>query len=157
MLTICHAPRRYVRPRSQRVTRPRGGLVSVADIAGIRNFERVRLAWRYETKSVAPDIDIGNRLLDFRHMARHAFAAGASGLMMRVRLNGGGAGAVRRIWPMTLQAHHVRRLQKVRIILCSVGIMAMEATDSVRVHGALNEIVALHSVLVRSAIRKMSE
>lgn len=58
---------------------------------------------------------------------------------------------------MALQAENVCRLQQVGVVLRSVNIMATEAAHTVRVHRTLNKIVALHAILMRGAIGKMSE
>ena len=55
-------------------------------------------------------------LLDFRHVAGHAFAARAARLVMRVLLDSGCMRSVRRIWAVALQAHHARRFRQVGIV-----------------------------------------
>ena len=56
----------------------------MADIAGVGNTECIGLGWRGKHKGVAADVDVGNRLLDFRHMAGDALAARTVRQMMRV-------------------------------------------------------------------------
>jgi hypothetical protein len=58
---------------------------------------------------------------------------------------------------MALQTENIGRLQQIRVILSSVNIMATETTHAVRIHRALNEIVALHPILMRGAVGKMRE
>ena len=58
---------------------------------------------------------------------------------------------------MTGQAHRVSRLAQHRLVFRAVRIVATETRDAACVHEALNEIVALHAVLVSSAVGKMRE
>src|SRR5271168_4416639 len=58
---------------------------------------------------------------------------------------------------MTLEAQNICRLQQVGVVIRSVNIMATETAHAVRVHRALHEIVALHPILVRRTVGKMSE
>jgi len=129
----------------------------MAGVASIWNFQAIRFTGRNKSESVAANINIRNLLLDSRHMAAHAFITSAPGLVMRVRLNGNGVRPVWRIRPMTFQAHHIGRFQQISIVFRAVDIVAAIAADTVRIHGALHEIVALHSVFVRRAVRKMRE
>ena len=76
---------------------------------------------------------------------------------MRVLLNGSGVGSVRRFRAVTLQAYDIRRLDQVGIVWSTVNVVATGARDAVRVHDAGHKIVALHAVLVRRAVGKVSE
>lgn len=58
---------------------------------------------------------------------------------------------------MTLEAQCTRRLQQVRGILSSVNVMTAIATDAMRIHRALDEVVSLHSILVARSIGEMCE
>ena len=58
---------------------------------------------------------------------------------------------------VALQAQHIGGLQQVGIVLGAVDVMATVAADAVRIHGALDKIIALHAVLVRRTICEMSE
>jgi hypothetical protein len=78
-----HAPRRTVIPRAESRRRPFCGLVRMADVAGIGDLQSLGLGRRHKAKGVAADIDVGNRLLDGRHMASYATATGTSGGVMR--------------------------------------------------------------------------
>ena len=55
-----------------------------------------------------------------------------------------------------MQIVPVARADRARIV-GAVRIVATETRDAARVHEALNEIVALHAVLVRGAVGKMRE
>ena len=77
--------------------------------------------------------------------------------MMRVRLNGSFMRAVGRLRAMAFEANHVSRLQQIGIVFRAVNIVATVAAHAMGVHRALNEIVALHAVLVRRAVGKMRE
>ena len=58
---------------------------------------------------------------------------------------------------MTFKAHHVGRFQQVSVVFRPVDIVAAIAPNAMRIHGALNEIIALHPVFVIGPVRKMSE
>ncbi len=128
---------------------------------GTKNRDSVPLAWPSwrgdEFKRVCANVHIGDGLLDLRHMAGHAFVAGTSGRVVRMRFDRRRVRAVRRIRAMAFQAHYVRRLQQVRIVFGAMHIVATEAAHAVRVHLAGNEVVALHPVLVRRSVREMRE
>ena len=64
---------------------------------------------------------------------------------------------VRRIRAVTRQAQIVRRLDQIRVVRSAVNVVTTEARHSPRVHQALDEVVALHPVLVRGAICKVRE
>ena len=64
---------------------------------------------------------------------------------------------VRRLRTVALKAHHVGRLQQVRIVVGAVHVVAAVAAHAVRVHDALHEIIALHAILVRGAVGEMRE
>ena len=76
---------------------------------------------------------------------------------MRVLLDAGGMRPILGVGAMTGQAHRVARLAQHRLIFRAVRIVATETRDAARVHEALNEIVALHAVLVRGPVGKMRE
>ena len=59
--------------------------------------------------------------------------------------------------PWAGQAHCIPRFSQNRLVFCAVRIVAAETGDAERIHQALNEIVALHAVLVRGAVRKVRE
>jgi hypothetical protein len=58
---------------------------------------------------------------------------------------------------VTLKTHDIRGLQQIRIVVGPVDVVTAIATDAVRVHDALDEIISLHAVLVRRAIGKVGE
>lgn len=58
---------------------------------------------------------------------------------------------------MTIQAKLIRRLAELRIISRPVHVVTIEASYSAAVHNALDEIVSLHAVFVRGAIREIIE
>jgi hypothetical protein len=45
---------------------------------------------------------------------------------------------------VAFQARYIGRFQQSRVVVRSVDIVTAIAADAMRVHGALNEIVALH-------------
>jgi hypothetical protein len=58
---------------------------------------------------------------------------------------------------VALEAHDVRRLQQIGAVLRAVDIVAAKARDATAVHYTGNKIVALHSILVRGAVREVHE
>ena len=58
---------------------------------------------------------------------------------------------------MTAQAELLDGLAELRVVLCAVYVVTGSAGDAVLVHNALHEIIALHPVLVRGSVRKVSE
>ena len=58
---------------------------------------------------------------------------------------------------MAIEAELADRFSQLRVILGSMHIVATEARNPVPIHHALHKIVSLHTVLVRCAVREMSE
>src|ERR1035438_5419983 len=58
---------------------------------------------------------------------------------------------------MAFQTKHIRRFQQIGVVLGPVNVMATETSYPARIHYALDKVVSLHPVLVRSAIGKMRE
>ena len=92
---IRHAPRRNIRPSSQRIGGPILRLIRVTDGTRVGDLQQLRIFRRDELESVCSDICVGQLLLYLRHVARHAFVAGTSGGVMGVSLDGWRVGAVR--------------------------------------------------------------
>jgi hypothetical protein len=72
--------------------------------------------------------------------------------MMGMLLESGCARAIRREWAVAIQAEFVSRLDELSVIAGAVDIVATEASDSTAVHNALDEVISLHAILVRSAV-----
>ena len=70
--------------------------------AGIRYVQLLCRSWRDESKRMATNVDVSDRLLDLRHVARYALAAGRTDFMMSVLLHGHCVWAVRRVAAVTL-------------------------------------------------------
>ena len=79
-------------------------------IAGVRNLQRIGLAWRDKVERVTSHIHVGDSLFDLRHMTRDTFAPRAADLVMRVLLNAGRMGTVLRVRSVTRQAYLLYRL-----------------------------------------------
>src|SRR5215471_11232710 len=58
---------------------------------------------------------------------------------------------------MAFETHDFCRPQQVGIVRRAMDVVTTEAGDSSSVHHARDEVVALHSILVRRSVRKMSE
>ena len=157
MLHYCDAPWRAIAPTSQCSCCPGGRLVSVAEIAGIRNFQCLGLRRPNEAEGVAADLHVSDGLGDLRHMAGDARAARAAGCVVRVLLDAGGMRPVLGIGAVASQAKRVAGLAHHRLVVGAVRVVATEAGDAARIHQALDEIIALHAVFVRGAVGKMRE
>ena len=75
----------------------------MASVTRIRNLVGVRHCGRYESKGVAANVDIRNRLFDFRHVASDTFTALTTCLVMRMLFDGAYA---RTVWGAS--AHGIR-------------------------------------------------
>lgn len=95
--------------------------------------------------------------LDLWHVASDALTSFGIPLVMRVLFECGGAGSIGRKRTVAVQAECVDWFDKLRVIIGSVHIVTTEAGDPAPIHDALHEIIALHPVLVRSAIREVVE
>src|SRR5579862_4472252 len=84
---VFNAPWRDISPRLQGIDSPGRGLVRMAPVARVGNLEGIRRGRRNKFERVTPDVHIGNRLLDFRHVATDAFIARGASLMMSMRFN----------------------------------------------------------------------
>src|ERR1700733_9199140 len=152
--TSLRTPGRAIVPTPKRRCGPSGCLILVTEIARIRNLQRLGLLRPNETKRVAADFHVAESLGDCRHVTGSASAARAAGRVVRMLLDAGGVRPILRVGAMTGQAHRVSRFAQHRLIFGTVRIMATETRDAARVHEALNEIVALHAVLVSRAVGK---
>jgi hypothetical protein len=90
-------------------------------------------------------------------MARNALVAGAASGVVRVLFYARGVRPVLRIGAMARQAKSVTPLTHNSRILRTVRIVATETGNAPRVHETLNEIVALHAVLVSGPVGEMRE
>ena len=144
-------------PFLQRLRRPRGGLVGVAHVTGIGNFEGVSLRGTNESEGVTANVHIAQCLGNLRHVTGDTIAAGATRQMVGVLLNRRSTGSVRRRRAVAIQAKRTRGFPQKRCIRRSMRVMAGEAGHPVGIHLARDEIVALHSVLMGRAIGKVSE
>src|SRR5581483_2614691 len=76
---------------------------------------------------------------------------------MSMGFDAGRAGAIRRLWPVAVEAQSFCRLNQLRVVAGSVNVVATEAGDPMAVHDALDEVVPLHTVLVGGAIGEVVE
>ena len=107
---LIETPGRALGPVAQGFRGPGGGFVRVTGRAGIRDFVLVRHARGDKGESVSVDIDVSNRGLDLRHVAGDALASGRAGLVMRVLLERGRAGAVERHGAVAIETEFGGRL-----------------------------------------------
>ena len=136
---------------------PGGGLIRVTGRARIRDFVFVRHRWGDECERVRAHEHAGNGDFNFRHVAGHAFAARGAVFVVRVRSKCRRAGSVPRAGGVAIKANLVCGLSQLRVIPRAMHIVTVEAGDAAAVHDALHKIISLHSVFVRSAVRKMRE
>ena len=129
----------------------------MARIASVRNLQCLGFCGPHKTECVASDINVIDRRRDLRHMARNAFAASAVPRVVRVLFYARGVRSVLRIGAMARQAKSVPPLTHNSRILRTVRIVATETGNAPRVHETLNEIVALHAVLVSGPVGEMCE
>src|SRR5215472_6965244 len=151
---LLRTPRGTVWPSLQRCCGPSIGLICVANVAGIGNLQRLRFLRPDEAEGVTADVHIVDGFSDLRHMAGNALAASTSRRVMGVLLDGCGMGTVLGIGTVACQAHSVAGRPHHSRIVCAMGVMAAKAGNSARVHQARHKIIALHTVLVRSPVRK---
>ena len=155
--SLSRTPRRVLNPGLQCRTRPFRRLVCVTDVARIGYLQRIGLAGRDELEGVAAHVDVRNGLLDLGHVAGDALATRAANLVMRMCLDGRRMRTVLRVRAVAVQAYLLGRLPQYCVVFGAVHVMATKARDATRVHQALHEVVALHSIFVRSAIGKVCE
>ena len=129
----------------------------MADVARIRNLQCVALCRCDEAERVGAHVHVRDRLLNLGHVARDALAAGAAGLVVGVRFDRGRVRTVLCIGSVAVETDVLGRLPQNRVVLRAMHVVAAEASDASRVHQALHEIVALHPVLMRCAVGKVSE
>src|SRR5262245_41207936 len=110
-----------------------------------------------EVERMAAHIDVRYRLLDSRHVARHALVAGTVRRVMRVCFDTRSMRAIWRRSTMAVQADLASGLDQVGVVRSAVHIVTAEASHTAPVHETLNKIISLHPVLVPCAIRKMRE
>lgn len=126
----------------------------MATIAGVWNTGR---RGEDEAERVAADVDVGNGLLNLRHMACHALVSTASGFVVGVLLEGRSARTVGRTRSVALQAKHIRGPYEVGGIVSSMDVVTTEAGHAPGVHRARDKIIPLHSILMARAVGKMDE
>jgi len=136
---------------------PCGGLIGVAGGASVGNFVLIRHRGRDEREGVSADENARNRDLDLGHVACDAFATRGAVFVVRVLCECRLARSVPRARTVAIQAYLVHRLSKLCVVIRAMDIVAVKACDATAVHHALHEVIALHAVLVRRAICKMSE
>ncbi len=123
--------------------------------AWIRDFVLVRYSRVDEGKRMRPHFNICEGRLDLRHVARHALAPGRAVFVMRVLLQSSGSRPVERHRTVAIQAQLVGRPSQLRVVLCAVYVVATKAGDPPPVHHTLHEVIPLHAILMRCALRKV--
>lgn len=129
----------------------------MAVCARTRNLVFVSHCRADKAERVATNIDIGDRLLDPRHMTSKALISCAPALVVGMFFDGFCVWAVRRTRSVTFEADDVCRFDEQGVILGAANIVATEALYTTPIHKALHEIVSLHAVFVSRAVCKMRE
>lgn len=93
--------------------------------------------------------------LDLRHVTGNTGAALASRPVMRMLFQGGGVRTIWRVRAMAIEANLIGGLSQLRIVAGTMRIVTRGTADFMPVHDALRKIVALHSILARSAVGKI--
>src|SRR5580704_1558477 len=140
-LNSVNAPRRPLWPVLQGLCGPGCSLVRMAHRAGIRDLIFVGHRWSDEGKRMSPNLHVRNGSLDFRHMAGNATTTGRAFLMMGVLFDGSGAWTVQGKRAVTIHAELVRRFSQLRVVACSMHIVATKTGNAATVHHTLYKIV----------------
>ena len=121
--------------------------------AWIGNVELVRHRGRDETESMRMNHRICRTFrFNRRHVASDALTPRTAVFVVRVFFQCGRSGAVGRHRTVAVQAELVGWFSKLRVVSCSVNVVAVKAGDSAAVHHTLDKIVALHSVFMGCAV-----
>lgn len=91
------------------------------------------------------------------HVAGDTFAARTAMLVVSVLFERSRLRTVRRRRAVAVQTNLIGRLPQLRIVRRPVDIVTRGACDSVSIHHALHEVVPLHPILVRRAVREVIE
>jgi len=129
----------------------------VACRAGIRDFVLIRHGRADKSKSMTSNVNVRDGLFDLWHMTGDTLATRTARFVMCMLFDCAYVWAIGRAWPVTFEAHDVRWLDQQGIVIRTVNIVATGALHTACVHDALNEVVALHAVLVCRAVRKVGE
>src|SRR5262245_49849021 len=111
-----HSPGRHIGPAAEDLPRPIGRFVRVATRTRIRNLQLVGHRRRDEPERVTADVHVGDRLLDPRHVAGNALAAGAAPGVMGVVLERRRVRTIRRGWSMAGETEIAGWLDEQRVI-----------------------------------------
>ena len=107
----------------------------------------IRFDWRDEAEGVRGNEIVLDGDLNMRHVAGDTIAAGTVRSVVSVIRNG--APQTRGIvLVVTPEAESVALLDEIGLVLVAVDLVAIKAADLAVIHVALDEIIALHPVLV---------
>ena len=120
-------------------------------IARIGYTQLLCLCRRDESKCVRANKVVLDRLLDFRHVASNALAARASlGVVSVFAYRAAQSRSI--LFVVTKQAKRIARHGQIRWVRIAVNLVAIKTSQTAMVHVALDKVVALHPVLVRSHV-----
>ena len=108
-----------------------------------------------EGKGVSAHLDICDCRFNLGHVARNALAPRRAVFVMRVLLQSSCPRTIERHRAVAIQAELLGRLSELRVVIRAVYVVATEAGNPVLVHHALHEIIPLHPILMRCAVRKV--
>ena len=129
----------------------------MAGSAGVRDCVLVGHLGRYKPERVGVDFHVRYSRLDLWHMAGNALASRAAVFVVSVFFERGGAGAIGRQRTVAVQTYLVGGSPQLSVVVRAVRVVATEARHPAPIHDTLDEVVALHPVLVRCAFGEMSE
>lgn len=128
----------------------------MARVAGVWDAELLGHLWPDKSECMAADELTLDGDFDLRHVACRALASSAFFGMMRM-FSDRGAQACGIVVGVTAEAKLISGCDQVGRVATAVNIMAIKTAETAMIHVAVHEIVALHPVLVRSAVRPVIE
>lgn len=155
LVLLADAPGRGRGPIPELMRSPLRRLVCMTRRTRVGNAELVGLGRSDEAEGVGCDVVVFNRLFDSRHVACGTLAACTAFRVVGVLRNGAFQSS-RIFFGVAREAKLIAGDGKVRCNV-AVNLMTIEATQLTMVHVALHEIVALHTILVRSQVGVLKE
>ena len=129
----------------------------MAGSARVRDPVLIGHLGRYKPERVGMDFHIRYRRLNLWHVAGYAFASRAAVFVVRVFIERGGSRSIGRQRTVAVQTYHFGGFSQLSVIIGAVCIVATEAGHPAPVHDTLDEIVALHPILMSRAFGEMCE
>jgi len=130
----------------------------VTGSAGVRHLVLVRHSRRDELEGVGTDERPRHTFcLDLRHVTTDARTPRTADFVMSVLFQRRGMRTIGGARAVAIETEFAGGLPQLWVIVSAVNIVAGRAGDAAAVHHALDEVVALHPILVCSAIGEVQE